>query len=1146
MAGTKRPSGLYISRDGLTYTFNWKIGDENYSWGQQVQWRVNTGKWQPWWGIGVTASDTSAKVTLNQNLYWPKKNQFLFRIEFRVRGRKKDCSWSDWSSNGWNMTAPGSPSVSQQLDAELDNVCEFSWNYDASTTNNFPFTDVEWQSILVKECNVSDGSKLKWSSGVLGWQAGTGGKSGTKQITEDSGPLSLNSYARWFRCRTRGIGGNGGVKGCSYWRYTKHVYATPNKASITSWTSKAGTQASADVTVVNVRWFAVWSGLTRPIDKVEVQWAIGVPEAGLTCPRGLTWTTGATIRDGSWEDGATFSAEQDINFDECLFVRIATIHDRKVTYSDAALVRKWRLKQPSGLSAQTVESTHRATVTVTNNSELPDSKIAILYRSTNVEEFVIGIIPHGSSSVTVQCPDWTGEDAISFGAYAYQGDETEIERADGITAYAVTPNISSYTVWDEGAVPKAPTNVTAELSDTEGEVILTWDWTWSDADSAEISWSQNQNAWESTEEPETYEINNLHAAKWRVSGLQTGVVWYFRVRLIKTVEDAAVYGPYSEMASADLSSAPTPPMLQLSEDVIPQTGSVTASWEYISTDGTQQAYAEICTVTIDGETETYGDVIASTSGERHVVLSAQELGWETGQVYSLAVRVTSESSHISSWSEPVSVIIAEPVECEITETSFVERSRNLIPYPFYHTTRTVNGITFTDNGDGTVTVNGTNTGSSNAEFVLTATAEGVIVPAGKYILSGCDGGNSSTYLLQWNQPGSSIVNLYDGEKTFTLSADTIMRVSIKVVSGATVSDLTFRPMIRLASDGSSVWEAYNPIQTLTAMPLTLTVTGAGEGGTTSVVIERAKSYELDRPDESRFTGHDGETIVIYSQSGEGEIEIGRDDLVGTLDDGAPYRLIATTADSYGQTAEQVIEFTVNWEHQAVIPQASVTIDNANLIAMLMPIAPTGAAEGDTCDIYRLSSERPVKVIEGGAFGTEYVDPFPTIGDSGGYRFVLLTENGDYITEDNTFAWIDVEAGIDTDATIIDFGGDRVLLRYNMELSHSWEKDFTETTYLGGAIQGDWNLSVHRKTSMSADTVVTDDPVLIASMRRLAAYTGICHVRTVDGATFTADVQVSENRTYEKAGKIAGFDVQITQVDAERIDGMTYEEWEGAE
>lgn len=1015
MAGTKRPSGLYISRDGLAYTFNWKIGDENYSWGQQVQWRVNTGKWLPWWNLGVTNSDTSAKVTINQNQYWPKKNQFLFRIEFRVRGRKKDCSWSDWSSNGWNMTAPGSPSVSQQLDAELDNVCEFSWNYDASTTNSFPFTDVEWQSILVKECNVSDGSKLKWSSGVLGWQAGTGGKSGTKQITEDSGPLSLNSYTRWFRCRTRGIGGNGGVKGCSYWRYTKHVYATPNKASITSWTSKAGTQASADVTVVNVRWFAVWSGLTRPIDKVEVQWAIGVPEAGLTCPRGLTWTTGATIRDGSWEDGATFSAEQDINFDECLFVRIATIHDRKVTYSDAALVRKWRLKQPSGLSAQTVESTHRATVTVTNNSELPDSKIAILYRSTNVEEFVIGIIPHGSSSVTVQCPDWTGEDAISFGAYAYQGDETEIERADGITAYAVTPNISSYTVWDEGAVPKAPTNVTAELSDTEGEVILTWDWTWSDADSAEISWSQNQNAWESTEEPETYEINNLHAAKWRVSGLQTGVVWYFRVRLIKTVEDAAVHGPYSEMASADLSSAPTPPMLQLSEDVIPQSGSVTASWEYISTDGTQQAYAEICTVTIDGEAATYGDVIASTSGERHVVLDAQELGWETGQVYSLAVRVTSESAHISSWSDPVSVIIAEPVACSISATSFE-----------------------------TVTIE---------------------------------------------------------ERTVTA---------------------------------------------LTEMPLTLTVTGAGEGGTTSVVIERAKSYELDRPDESRYTGHDGETIVIYSQSGEGEIEIGRDDLVGTFDDGAPYKLIATTADSYGQSAEQEIEFEVRWSHQAVVPEASVTVDDINMIARLTPIAPAGTLSGDTCDIYRLSSERPVLVVQGGAFGTEYVDPYPTIGDSGGYRFVFMTENGDYITEDNTFAWLDIEAGLDMDSTIIDFGGDRVVLAYDMEVSHSWDKDFTETTYLGGAIQGDWNLSVHRSTSLSADAVVTDDPDLIASMRRLAAYTGICHVRTVDGATFTADVQVSENRTYEKAGKIASFDVQITQVDAERIDGMTYEEWEGAE
>ena len=36
-------------------------------------------------------------------------------------------------------------------------------------------------------------------------------------------------------------------------------------------------------------------------------------------------------------------------------------------------------------------------------------------------------------------------------------------------------------------------------------------------------------------------------------------------------------------------------------------------------------------------------------------------------------------------------------------------SKNLIPYPYYNTTKTENGITFTDNGDGSITVSGTAT-----------------------------------------------------------------------------------------------------------------------------------------------------------------------------------------------------------------------------------------------------------------------------------------------------------------------------------------------------------------------------------------------------------------------------------------------------
>ena len=48
--------------------------------------------------------------------------------------------------------------------------------------------------------------------------------------------------------------------------------------------------------------------------------------------------------------------------------------------------------------------------------------------------------------------------------------------------------------------------------------------------------------------------------------------------------------------------------------------------------------------------------------------------------------------------------------------------KNLIPYPYMYTTRTVNGVTWTDNGDGSVTVSGTATGYSDFFFKIMSIA----------------------------------------------------------------------------------------------------------------------------------------------------------------------------------------------------------------------------------------------------------------------------------------------------------------------------------------------------------------------------------------------------------------------------------------
>ena len=89
----------------------------------------------------------------------------------------------------------------------------------------------------------------------------------------------------------------------------------------------------------------------------------------------------------------------------------------------------------------------------------------------------------------------------------------------------------------------------------------------------------------------------------------------------------------------------------------------------------------------------------------------------------------------------------------------VNRGKNLIPYPYANTTKTVNGVTFTDNGDGSITVNGTATAST--WFNLSSKAQNKIyIPKGIYTMSGGSSEETSTaFGLE--------INVYNGDTKVT-------------------------------------------------------------------------------------------------------------------------------------------------------------------------------------------------------------------------------------------------------------------------------------------------------------------------------------------------------------------------------------------
>lgn len=128
--------------------------------------------------------------------------------------------------------------------------------------------------------------------------------------------------------------------------------------------------------------------------------------------------------------------------------------------------------------------------------------------------------------------------------------------------------------------------------------------------------------------------------------------------------------------------------------------------------------------------------------------------------------------------------------------------KNLIPYPYRNTSTTVNGVTFTDNGDGTITANGKPTG------VVTYQLSNIkLDPSKKYFLTdGVDAGQDTYYTQLYSAdakflPASSAA----GQVEFTPEDVTYV---VRLVIKTEVSNLVFKPMIRRAEILDSTWEPY--------------------------------------------------------------------------------------------------------------------------------------------------------------------------------------------------------------------------------------------------------------------------------------------------------------------------------------------------
>lgn len=144
-------------------------------------------------------------------------------------------------------------------------------------------------------------------------------------------------------------------------------------------------------------------------------------------------------------------------------------------------------------------------------------------------------------------------------------------------------------------------------------------------------------------------------------------------------------------------------------------------------------------------------------------------------------------------------------------------SKNLLPYPYAQTTRTQNGITFTDNGDGSITINGTAT--SQTYFGVVATTSSLKLEKGKtYTLSGFPTGYniSTAYLNIRNTTYEQHIRCSGDSVTFTAEY-TDYYSQIYINSGVTLDNVVVRPQLE---EGSTATEYTPYVADLTAVNVT--------------------------------------------------------------------------------------------------------------------------------------------------------------------------------------------------------------------------------------------------------------------------------------------------------------------------------------
>lgn len=1103
----KAPKGLSIKRNSNNFVCSWNPGESGYD-AQEFRYATKKigSKYAKWIDCNVSKGAKNLTIKWNEGVE-------LDSIKFEVRA-KKNKKWSSWSEKEFNVKPPKTPSVRVSYDSnQSDARVVFSWSVKDDKDDPEWFNRVGWRTRLVDKNG--DGSE-PWGDTVYDTH---NSYSFTQQDDSTVVFAPGASYERQFQLVAYGPGGKNPSKGFRAPKTAKYVYAKPNDPEEVS-----GSLIETDTGgyLCEVTWDSKQDN-KHPIDSQEIQYIVTVPtiktdevdeEYYIDVPTGqISWTTAGTF----------YPSKKD-----------STFRNKKV--KDVSKIKKKKKKR--------LKKTRFKTKT--------GKKITKKQDPGTSERFIFSI------DQTLQ-PDYV----VFVRAVSKRGHES-----------LNTPSKADLCDdFDEIYSLSAPTGVVPSLSPIDQNRIRV------DAtNTCEISGSFLIVSFKAKGQENIEDIGvildidsgtKLIEIPNDVTEYSIGVRAAIGVIPEPTRNTEKEYDTYafsdqenifiqSETKWVEGTTVPSPPnKVELSHTDIGNIH-VHFDWDWKEAQSAELSWSDYKDAWISTSEPSYFTIDNLYSGDWNIA------DLELGKTYHVRVRlkrIEGEVELVSRWSEIESIFLSSSPSTPRLDLSpsFINPGGSFTAswtYVSADDSPQDHAVLYLYDPDTKKTI-GEPLGNTDTEQSIKIETENLGWQAGEkkqlVVIVGSEAGAESEFSpseeLEIVDPITCSVTYSNSESGGLVSTSN----NTNAVDGETqeTSEVT------ITND-----------RTLRSLPLTLNVTGAGDAGRTTVLIRREGAFNQPGPDENEFHGYDEEIVFSAGYDGETPLVITGNDarFSGSLDEGASYRVFAMVEDEHGQTAyNEDVTFIVDWNHDATMPYADLeyVTNSDGEIGAKITVRPLTSEIGDVLDIYRFSVDKPELILSGGDFTQSYIDPYPTIGDFGGYRIVYRTKYDDFLTSAGHPAWWDITAdnmdaliqqGVDfvpynVPYSIINFGNDEIHLSYDVNLASNWNKNFTETSYLGGSIQGDWCAGVKRSGSITAN-VVTNDLELIKSMRRLAVYNGVCQIRSYDGSNYKANIDVSENidpkQLYGPNGelvRVMSYSLNISRVDSDSLDAVLYSNWD---